>query len=100
MAGHRRTAPAWGTEPSGRARRTALPPDAVRRPLTRARRRQRPAELTRARLGAAADGRARLAVAVGYVRSAAAKTTRDAELDTAVAELLRIGDWLLERRNP
>lgn len=99
MAGHRRTAPAWGTEASGRARRAALPA-AEHRPPARTRRAANAAVLARSRLESAADSRARLAVAIGYVRSAAAKAARDAELDHAATALLRIGDRLMTGGKP
>lgn len=99
MAGHRRTVPGTGIDPATGRRRRVAKPDGQVAATARQRRAVNTRALAERRLAAEPDPLARLDIAVGYVRSAVAKTTPDeADLDTAVAALMRHGTTILERR--
>lgn len=99
MAGHRRTALGTARDEDGRRTRVRLPAEA-QRPTARARRSANVRALAEQRLAAEPDPIKRLQIALGAVRSAAAKrrTRVDADaVETAVHALLRCAEGLLER---
>lgn len=99
MAGHRRTVPGKGIDPTTGRRRRVAKPDGEVTPTARQRRARNTRALAEQRLAVETDPLKRLAIAVGYVRSAAAKTNpHHPELDQAVDALMRHGTTIMERR--
>lgn len=99
MAGHRRTVPGKGIDPTTGRRRRVAKPNGEAAVTAHQRRARNTRALAEQRLAAETDPLRRLDIAVGYVRSAAAKTNPNPdELDQAVAALMRHGTILMERR--
>lgn len=99
MAGHRRTLPGKGTDPATGRRRRVARTDGHTTPTATHRRARNTRALAEQRLAAEPDPLRRLDIAVGYVRSAAAKNTPRTELDQAVSALMHHGHSLMDRRH-
>jgi len=102
MAGHTRTVATGQTRrsPSGKTRRVREHRPAGEAEQARRRKEYHGARsLAVDRIARAGDPLAQLSAAVGYVRSAAAKYTGDAEVTAAVQALLEAGDRIYQHGN-